>query len=169
MNQIRKAFLKKKGKVTGSRQVVLMAPSAAKTVLLVSNTEDKSLKRKVEELFENASVYHLFPREIKEDRSVGFYYSVHSSDFNLTGNVKNDKLLVLLKTRVDILLDLSFGSEQLDYFVLQGNAGLKIGRMDSDKAEEYDLQLTFQNSEIKNVENIYEKLNTLTQNATIEI
>lgn len=166
MIQIKKSFLKKKSADPSKRKAALKAPAFIKSILIISNSESKSLKRRVEELFPNASVYHLFPREIKEDRTVGFYYSVHPSDFNLTANLKNDKLENLKKMQTELLLDLSFGSEELNYFVSHCNSSLKAGDMSSTKADLYDLLVQFGTTEIQNVEYIYKHLNTLTKNAS---
>lgn len=165
MNQIKNSFLKKKTEVPVNRITFMQPPAKVKSVLLITNSENTGLKRKVEELFDSASVYHLFPREIKEDRTVGFYYSVHNSDFNLTGTLKNDKLKNLEKMGVDLLLDLSFGSELLNYFVGRVKAGLKIGDINSSKAELYDLMIEFQANDIQNTDNIYNHLTNFTQNA----
>ena len=166
MNQIKNSFLKKKSGQTVDRHTVMMNPSEVKTVLLISNNDHKSLKRKVEELFPSSSVYHLFPREIKEDRTVGFYYSVHKSDFNLTGAVKNDKLRNLEKMQIDLLLDLSFGSELLNYFVGRVKSGLKVGDIKSSKAHLYDLMVEFESDELVTADNIFNRMMNFTQHAS---
>ena len=165
MNQIKNAFLKKKSVADNLRHTFLLKPADIRSVLIISNSESKSLKRKVEEQYPDASVFHLYPREIKEDRTVGFYYSVHKSDFNLTGALKNDKLKNLQNKQVDLLLDLSSGSEQLNYFVGKVRSGLKLGDMNSSKSSLYDFMIEFQNDEIRNVENIYNHLMIFTQHA----
>lgn len=165
MNQIKNTFLKKKSERFTERRTYLMNPIEVKSVLIISNTENTGLKRKIEELFEAASVYHLFERDIKEDRTVGFYYSVHHSDFNLTGNLKNDKLKNLERLDVDLLLDLSSGSEQLNYFVSRMRSALKVGDITSHKAYLYDLMIEFKPNEIQNVENIYNQMMIFTQHA----
>ena len=165
MNQIKNSFLKKKTGDTDKKHTFLLNPAKIKSVLLVSNSENKTLKRKIEEQYGSASVYHLFPREIKEDRTRGFYYSVHKSDFNLTGALKNDKLRNLEKMQIDLLIDLSFGSEQLNYFVGNVKSGLKVGDISSPKSELYDFMIEFQPDEIQNAEKIYNLLTIFTQHA----
>lgn len=162
---MKKRFLKKKAAEGSIRNVGIKNPDKIRSVLLVSNTENKSLKRKVEELFSGASVYHLFPRDIKEDRTRGFYYSVHPSDFNLTGNLKNDKLANLEKMPIELLLDLSSDSKELNFFVNRATSELKVGNLHSKKTEFYDLLLEYGTTEIQCVENIFTHLNTLTKNA----
>jgi Family of unknown function (DUF6913) len=165
MKQIKNSFLRKKVDLSLKRQAWLKNPDSIKSVLLVTNSDKKSIKRKVEELFTSASVYHLFPREFKEDRTVGFYFSVHKTDFNLTGVLKNDKLLNLKKMPIDLLLDLSAESDLLNYFVSQTNSDLKVGDMNSSKADLYDLMLEFGTADSDNIDIIYKHINTFTQNA----
>ena len=162
---MKKRFLKKKAAEGSTRSVGIKKPDAVRSVLLISDSDSKSLKRKVEELFSGASVYHLFPRDIKEDRTRGFYYSVHPSDFNLTGNLKNDKLANLEKMPIELLLDLSSDSKELNFFVNRAKSVLKVGNIRSNKTEYYDLLLEYGTTEIQCVENIVTHLNTLTNNA----
>jgi hypothetical protein len=166
MNQIKNTFLRKKTEHITNRNVWLKHPLTIKSILLISDNESKSLKRKTEELFPNASVYHLFLREIKEDRSTGFYYSVHTSDFNLTGKLKNDKLINLEQMPTELLLDLSGGSELLRYFVNRSVAAMKIGDLMSKNASNYDFMVQFTADPLQSLENIYSKLTTLTQDAS---
>ena len=164
MKALRKAYLKKQGAGNVKRAVNLKPPHKFKSVLLVTNNSNKSLKKFVEEQFINASVYQLYCRNIKVDDTTGFYHSVHPSDFNLTGKLKNDKLKNLLDMKLDLLLDLSGDSELLEHFVNRSTASLKIGTLSSDKTELYDLMVESQADEEKLVSNIIEQLNRLTQN-----
>ncbi|UKN01891.1 hypothetical protein K6119_19395 [Paracrocinitomix mangrovi] len=165
MNQIRNNFLKKKMNSPVSRHVVLMEPDKIKSVLIVTEKEDNTLKRKVEELFPSASVYHLFTRDIKEDNSKGFYYTVNKSDFNLTGVLKNDKLKNLESMQIDLLVDLSAEEGLLDYFVSRINATLKVGQMYTEKSSMYDLLIQLEGSKIQQIEKIYDQLKIFTINA----
>lgn len=169
MNQFKNNFLKKKTDQSINRNVWMRKPSEIRSLLLVTNHENKTVKRKVEELFPNASVYHLFLREIKEDRTTGFYHSVHSSDFNLTGKLKNDKLINLEQMPTELLIDLSAKSELLRYFVNRSVSALKIGNITSENASNYDLLVEFNPNEIQSLENIFDKLTTLTQHASEQV
>lgn len=169
MNQIKNSFLKKKTEHSKDRHTIMMNPSEVKNVLLISNSEQKSLKRKVEELFTNSSVYHLFLRDIKEDRTLGFYYSVHKSDFNLTGALKNDKLSVLENMQIDLLLDLSSDSELLNYFVGRVASGLKVGDINSPKNHLYDLMIEFDADNLRTAENVFNRMKNFTQHASKQI
>jgi hypothetical protein len=80
MGALKSKLLNKKADNSIRRNIWLKNPKDIKKVLLVSNTDSKSLKRKVEGTFAYSGVHHLFHREIKEDTTVGFYYSVHASD-----------------------------------------------------------------------------------------
>ncbi|MBD3638583.1 MAG: hypothetical protein HUJ25_14615 [Crocinitomicaceae bacterium] len=169
MKQIKKSFVKKKTGHTKKAFKELKNPQTIKSLLLISNSSDQSLKKKVEELFSAASVYHLFPREIKEDSTTGFYYSVHKSDFNLTGKLKNDKLSNLEDMKVDLLVDLSSDSELLNYFVSRVQAGLKVGDINSNKVVFYDLLVEFEASDNQNAEIIFHHLNNFTQHAIEQV
>ncbi|MCB9222784.1 MAG: hypothetical protein R2780_10640 [Crocinitomicaceae bacterium] len=169
MNQVKNSFLKKKSEIIINRNVWLKAPDDIKSVLIVSDQENQSLKRKVEELLPSASVYHLFLREIKEDRSTGFYHTVHKTDFNLTGALKNDKLINLEKMSTELLLDLSSGSELLKYFVNRSVSSLKIGNINTTSPSYYDLLVQYEADLSKTVDNIYDKLIKLTQNASKQV
>jgi hypothetical protein len=166
MNQIKNSFLRKKAGHSSNRSVGIKAPNDIKSVLLISNKEKKTIKEKIEKLFPNASVYHVHLRDIKEDRTIGFYYSVHKSDFNLTGKLKNDKLMNLEKMEIDLLVDLSTESELLEYFVSKNNAHLKVGNIRSNKSNFYDFLIEFGSSDEESINNIHIQLNTLTQNAS---
>lgn len=163
MNQIKRSYIKKKNEFVVERTAWLKPIQQIKSVLLICNNEDKSIKKMVEESFPNASVYHLFEREIKEDRTVGFYYSVHTSDFNLTAKVKNDKLNNLLNMQLDLLIDLSSDSDMLDYFVCNAQSALKVGHMKSPKMEKYDLMLNLDGTNKHKIETILMQLYTLTK------
>lgn len=164
MGPLKNTFLKKRSQNNQSRAVWLKPMAAIRSVLLVTNNEDKSAKKLLEEQFPKSKVHHLYHREIKEDRSVGFYYTVHKSDFNLTGNLKNDKLKNLENFNYDLLLDLSQNSELLDYFIKKSDAACKIGKFGSQKADSYDLMVNFGSKNSESVMNIIKQLNALTNN-----
>ena len=167
MSTVKNVFLKKRGKINLSRTVWMKPTAQLRSILLVSNNEDKGTKKILEEEFGKAKVHHLHLRDIKEDRTVGFYYSVHSSDFNLTGNLKNDKLKNLEKFSYDLLVDLSHDSELLDYFVNKSDASFKVGEFGSQKADSYDLMVNFSSKNSDSVLNVIKQLNLLTGNEYI--
>ena len=167
MGAIKTKFLLKKSKEDVQRSVWLKSPKEIKKILLITNSDEKSVKRKVEETFPAAGVHHLFHREIKEDTTVGFYYSVHNSDFNLTGNLKNEKLQNLLKMNFDLLIDLSKDSATLPYFVNQSKSSLKVGPIKTKRMKAYDFLVDLEGSETDKISIIYNHLNLLKQDAKI--
>lgn len=167
MGALKKSFLKKRAQNNLSRTVWMKPIEEIRSILLVSNGEDKSAKKRLETEFPKAKVHLLHLREIKEDRTIGFYYSVHTSDFNLTGNLKNDKLKNLERFSYDLLVDLSHNSELLDYFVNKSDAACKIGEFGSAKANTYDLMVNFKSKSSETIENVIKQLNTLTGNEQV--
>ncbi|MFT4600936.1 MAG: hypothetical protein ACI857_001113 [Arenicella sp.] len=167
MGAIKTKLLSKKSRLQIQRNIWLKKPAEIKKILLVSNSDAKSLKRKAEETFDNAGVHHLFIREVKEDTTIGFYYSVHESDFNLTAILKNEKLQNLLSMDFDLLIDLSEKSAILSYFVNQSKASLKIGPINTKQISTYDVLIDLKGSEADKISNIYTHLNTLKQDAKI--
>jgi hypothetical protein len=162
MGQIKDSFLKKKTTVDSSRNIWLRNPSEIKTILLVSNEESKSLKKMVEEVFSSSKVHHLFTRPIKQDSTVGFYYSVHPSDFNLTGKLKNDKLSNLENMPFELLIDLSSDTEILNYFISRSSVSLKVGKLNCKHGEFYDLFVEYSSTDSEYVKNIHKQLTLLT-------
>lgn len=144
-------------------------PQQLRKVLLVANNEDKTSKKLLEKLYENASIYLLYPRDIKEDRSTGFYYTVHDADFNLTGILKNDKLMNLEKMQLDLLLDLSSETDHLKYITNRSKASLKVGDIKSDNAANYDLLVEFGRTNEETLEIINEHLTKLTKHAIEQV
>ncbi|MBI3134674.1 MAG: hypothetical protein HYZ14_08390 [Bacteroidetes bacterium] len=94
------------------------------------NAEDEALQKHAASVFRNAEINVLYPRSSKQDKSPNFCFSVHSSDFNLTGNLKNDKIAGLLQTEFDLLIDLSDDSGLLKYLAQSINASLVIGTLE---------------------------------------
>jgi hypothetical protein len=164
---MKNTFLKKKSKLPLNRSVILRNPSQVRTILLVTNEEEKSTKKNVEAQFPNCAVHQLYIRAIKEDRSIGFYYTVHNSDFNLTGNLKNDKLKNLESMDFNLLLDLSDNSTLLQYFINRSKAVMKVGEIGTDHIEQYDLLVKFQGSASATIKEIFEKINLLTKNEQV--
>jgi hypothetical protein len=164
MKKIKESFLKKKSQSALNRMVRVVKPDQVKTLLLIVNEESKTSKRLVEDLFSNASVHMLFERAIKTDSTVGFYYSVHDSDFNLTGNLKNDKLLNLSKMQFELLLDLSSDSELLSYFSKNSTANFKVGNMNRKDIQTFDLLIEYGKTDAESIKQIFSTLITITKN-----
>ncbi|MEX1001921.1 MAG: hypothetical protein WDZ35_07390 [Crocinitomicaceae bacterium] len=165
MASLKKSLLRKRSVPSENRQVSIKSPESIKSILLVTESENKALKQKVEDLFPSASVYHLYLRDKKIDDTKGFYHSVHTSDFNLTSQLKNDKLKNLESMSLDLLLDLSSGSDLLDYFVKKTDAFLKVGKLShTNKSSFYDLMVQNESDHFQQIKTISEQLNALTKN-----
>lgn len=165
---LKKRYLRKISITPKNRLVWMTHPSKIKKVLLVTDEENKSAKKACEELFSNASVHHLFERPIKADTTKGFYYSVHQSDFNLTGKLKNDKLINLSKMEFDLLIDLSdFKNKELAYFVASNRAGLKVGDISSSDKKTYDLFIDLGKRNEITIQNIHSQIEYLTRNEQV--
>ena len=161
---MKNTFLKKKSTSPINRSISLKSISQMRTILLITNGEEKSTKKSVESQFQNCAVHQLFIRPIKEDRAIGFYYTVHNSDFNLTGNLKNDKLKNLESIDFDLLIDLSEESTLLQYFINKSKAAMKVGKLNTCHIEQYDLLVKFQTTHSETIKEIFEKIKLLTDN-----
>ena len=133
-------------------------------ILYIKEDESESFKDKIQKVFPSSYPHHLYLREIKVDTTIGHNYSVHESDFNLTGNLKNDKLIQLSKMQFDLVIDLSKNSTLLNYFINQIPANLIVGKMNADNAFLHDLFVESKRSDIDFLENIRKQLSILTKN-----
>lgn len=163
MGIVKRIYMKKHGQEPKNSLKWIIHPKHVKKLLLITNEEEKSLKRKCEELFQNAAVHHLFERPIKIDNSKGFYYTVHESDFNLTGKLKNDKLTNLAQMEFDLLIDLSQNSETLDFFLKKVKSGLKVGDLSTENKNNYDFFVELNNRDVSTITLIHKQLAYLTK------
>ena len=167
MKKIKNSLIKKKSNLKTNRSVQLKKPNLIKSILLVVNEKNKSIKQIVETQFSTARVHLLYTRDVKIDSSEDFYISTHYSDFNLTGQLKNDKLINLNKMSFELLIDLSKNSNLLDFFIKRSTANLKVGAIDSEKTKNYDLLVDAGTTNHEYIKNIYNHLITLTENEQI--
>mgnify|MGYP000480291192 CR=1 FL=1 len=161
----KRAIKKKTDKLKSEKKVVIRPLEAYKKILLISIEEKQGFRKDIEGVFPMSKTHHLHFRPIKEDRSVGFDYSVHPSDFNLTGVLKNDKLSNLTKDHFDLVLDLSTDSVTLDYFTKSVSADLVIGRMSAQK-EAHDLRVEYGTDDRSFLNNVKHQLLLLSENGT---
>jgi hypothetical protein len=162
VDNIKSGFLKKKKKEPGHRRVVIKKADQFHGVLLVTGSENEILMRSAATVFPNAALKSLFLRQKKADETPASGYSVHASDFSLTGLLKNDKLQRLFHTKFELIVDLSEGSALLDYFLRGIESDLVIGRIGSANEELYDLMLEPGNNPDAFLLNIKQQLNLLT-------
>jgi len=136
---IKSGFLKRKRIEAQKRTILLKRPELFSKVLLVVNTPDNALNQAARTNFPAAEINTLFIRKEKENQSLANTYSVHATDFNLTGNLKSDKLSSLIQTEFDLLIDLSKDSELLTYLVRHLKSTLIVGQMNHPNEMLYDL------------------------------
>lgn len=144
------------------RKGALKAPGTMKLILLICDEEQNGLKAKIENTFSAAKVHHLFKRPIKEDRTVGFFYSVHSSDIGITGKVKNDKLSNLLKMPFDLVFDLTNNDQLLNALISKLSHGLIVGKINSENEKFHDLMFEFNGDFDAYIKKVFTQLNKLT-------
>jgi hypothetical protein len=162
VDNIKSGFLKKKKTERAPRKVVIQKADQFLSVLLVTNSENEILLRSAATVFPNAELKSLFLRSKKVDESAVLRYSVHASDFNLTGLLKNDKLQKLFHTKFELVVDLSEGSQFLDYFLRGIESNLVIGRIGGANEELYDLLLEKGHNNDAFLLNMKQQLNLLT-------
>jgi len=163
IENIKVGFLKKKSKNSSKkdRQVLIKNMEQFLEVLIISNEENESFFKSAETVFLNAELKAIFLRKQKEDKTGQFRYSVHQSDFNLTGALKNDKLTKLIHTKFDLVVDLSNDSELLNYVLHNIDSTLIIGKLGSRNENLHDLFLEFGLNEESFLKNINNQLNHL--------
>jgi len=156
-------FLRKKLKKSGgkNREVKIKLPNQFLRVLIISSNENDSFFKKAATLFLNAELNSLYLRKQKEDITVQFRYSVHESDFNLTGTLKNDKLIRLSHSKFDLIIDLSNNSDLLNYFLQNAQSELIIGKLGNSVDELHDLCFDFDSNEENFLATINKQLNHL--------
>lgn len=137
---IKTSFIRRKiASFSEPKTARLKKPEIYTTVLLVTNLPDADLLKEAALHFSTAEITSLFNRKEKEDHASRFHYSVHPSDFNLTGQLKNDKLVKLLQKEFDLVIDLSKDSVFLDFLVHQMKSNLLVGTMDKLEDPKYNL------------------------------
>lgn len=162
-DNIKRRALSRKSSGSRKLQVCLKASEKVTKLLFVSDKADDDLFKKIGLLFINAEVSHLFERKEKEDQTAQFRYSIHLSDFNLTGVVKNDKLNRLFKTEFDLILDLSQNSDLIPLVINRLSSSLFIGKMNAKNEELYDLFFEHTGSTDEFLKLVIEQLNKLTK------
>ena len=140
---------------------MIKTPEQFLDVLIIANDENETFFKSASAIFLNAELKALFVRKQKEDKTGQFRYSVHESDFNLTGSLKNDKLAKLIQTKFDLIIDLSNDSELLNYFLHNIDSDLIIGKLVSINENSHDLFLEFGLNEESFLKNINIQLNKL--------
>lgn len=165
-DSFKRNFLKKKIKPTDRRsEIILKKPAAYSRILILMQKQDEELIRHISSVFSNAEINVCSLRDEKEDQSGKFKYTVHPSDFNLTGTIKNDKLTKLQSIQFDLTIDLYTDSDLLKYFLCTTKSSLIIGSMANLDSGLYDLFLDEGQDNRQFIDTIEKQLNQLQQYA----
>lgn len=159
-----KALLKKSKAISTKREICILPIEAYHSILIVQNEENPELKSKIESLFTNSKVTLLTSRKTKEslESKNNYIYTYHVSDLGF-GKIANDKLIGLINTNFDLVIDFSDKITEFNYFVKCAKASLKIGYLHSTKNYLYDLLVEKGTTDSDYIENIKLQINTLSQ------
>jgi len=156
-----KLFLKQIFKKTVERKIEILPINKYHSVLIVVNTLDSNLESHLKKTFDKAKFTFLTTRADKENHSTeNNIYTFHVSDLGF-GKVKSEKLIGLLHTNFDLVIDFTTKTSALDYFIKKSISTLKIGALHSTKNYLYDLLIEFKNSDINFINNIKSQINIL--------
>lgn len=139
-------------------------PGNYKTILFVSEKESESFKKTINKFFPKAHIHHLHLRALKTDATAGHNYSVHESDFKLTGKLKNDKLIHLCHTTFDLVLDLSENNLFLNCILHEIKAKLIVGKINAGNSDLHDLFIDGGQNNVEFLENFMNQIKILTNN-----
>lgn len=134
-------FIKNRPPESSGKKIILKKPDSFERIILITSDKKSDLFDKIKLLFKNAEISHLYLRKEKQDSSEKFTYTVHPSDFNLTGHLKNDKLMKLLQAEFDLTIDLCPDSILLNYFVSRIKSTLITGKSGTEMEAYFDLLL----------------------------
>jgi hypothetical protein len=164
LSNINQRFLKGKISARQSSVISLKKPNQFLKILILTNQKDESLINETKNAFPNAEINSLYLRKEKEDKTPQFNYSVHPSDFNLTGRVKNDKLNKLLFMGFDMVIDLSDDSVYLKFILAQIKSTLVLGKIGEHEFQLHDLFFDAEKVNADFIKTVVKQLNVLTKN-----
>lgn len=145
------------------RRPILRKLGEYRELLILLDEKKEVLEKSVKNLFPTANFTLLIPRHTKEINDTPPYISYHKSDFNLTGELKNEKLNELLSRTFDLVVDLSEETKINLALMKKINASFIIGGSTSNKAAWYDLQIEQSVCESADLEKIKNHLTLLSQ------
>jgi hypothetical protein len=164
LSNINQRFLKGKISARESSVISLKKPNQFLKILVITNQKDETLVNEAKIAFSNAEINALYLRKEKEDKSQQFNYTVHPSDFNLTGRVKNDKLNKLLFMGFDMVIDLSDDSVYLKFILAQIKSTLVLGKIGEHQFQLHDLFFDAEKKDSDFIKTVVKQLNVLTKN-----
>ena len=163
INNIKKKLLNHK--TDRNRKVEILPIEKVHNILIVINDSEnfQIIKNHLLVVFQKSKITTLSYRDKKNDSSNGFHYSFHTSDIGL-GKIKNERLIGLINTNFDLMIDFTSKPTELDYFVQKSNCTLKLGNLHSSKNYLYDLLIEKGNSNSDFIENIKTQILLLSNN-----
>jgi len=164
-DSFKKNLLQKKiTKNKHQRDIKILPIKTYHNVLLIfdSSQNERDLKTHLELVFENAKFTNLTFRDNKIDESNGYTYTFHTSDMGF-GKIKNQRLLGLINTNFDLVIDFVTNQTELDFFVQHSKSALKIGDLKATKNYLYDLLIEKGKSDSDYINNIKTQINTLSK------
>ena len=157
------AFLKKNQVANDQERIITLLPASKyKSVIVIIEKAEQIRHNVLHQAFPAATFSFLTIRSSKEDSSSGHNYTFHKSDKRFR-KIKNDRLKSLLRTKFDLLIDLS-DRQNLSYFSETINASLKTGCFD--RVNNYNFDILVKNSPSMEdiVINIAKQIDKLTLN-----
>jgi len=167
--------LKRRKIKSETRKIALKKAHEITKLVVVIQNENAYVKTRIKEVFSNAEIHVLTIRDKKLDESENDLFTLHFADFNLTGQLKNDKLKRLQQHQFDLIIDLSSNLESkakpfrnanvelLRCFTQTIQAQLIIGMLNKENNEWCDILVESGNSPIDFIQNIEKQLNLLTK------
>ena len=143
------------------RAIRIQRPAQCRKILLVNSTPDETLSWFAGTVFPNAEINQLVLRKEKQDESQPPVFQVHPADFNLTGHLKNDKLVQLQTQQFDLILVLQDDSELLKYFIRTISSDLIVGKLAISDEQLCDLFIEPGTTSREYIENIVKQLNLI--------
>lgn len=166
LDNFKKKLLNSKvDKKSGNRKIQILPINQVHNILIVFRKfeDELEIKNHLQLVFQKAKITSLSFRNEKVDDSNGFFYSFHPTDLGL-GKVKNNRLIGLINTNFDLVIDFVSEPTELDYFVHKCDSTLKVGDLHSTKNYLYDLLLERGNSYSDFIKNIKTQLLLLSNN-----
>lgn len=164
-NLKRNLLHKKISKNLGEREIKILPLEKYHNILIIVDTinNQKAFSNHLQLVFPNAKFTTLTFRDQKLDESSGFTFTFHTNDMGF-GKIKNDRLLGVVNTNFDLVIDFIKKETELDYFVQYSKSALKIGGLNTTKNYLYDLLIECGKSDTDFIENIKTQINLLTKN-----
>jgi|GEM_PF-2019054 len=159
-----KMLLRKINNISIKRTVRILPIENYHSILIVQNERNDTLIKSIESIFTTSKITQLYSRIEKEDTltNSNYVYTYHVSDLGFS-KIKNERLLGLVNTNFDLIIDFSNKITEFNYFIKISKASLKIGNLHSTNNYLYDILVERGNSDTDFIDNITLQINTLSQ------